>query len=103
MTLFSPPIVSSDTLTLFAIEAARRLPDETCSVRRNSAAVSVLVADSNNSSFVGTLTLYIPPTQMTGPYRVFCNTSGGGKDGSDSTTFIVDGEDPSKLHVAVLY
>ena len=83
MLLFSPPFVNESNP--IALEPTNYL--RTCYLQQNASGC-VLVEPTENTSFIGTLTLFIPPDQAFGIYTVFCRVNGD----TYSTEFTVVGK-----------
>ena len=83
MLLYSPPIVNENNP--IALEPTNYL--RTCYLLPNASGC-VLVKPTDNTSFVGTLTLSIPLDQAFGTYTVFCRLNSD----TSSTEFTVVGK-----------
>ena len=92
MELFSPPIIDEDrALTLYKSNSV-----ETCNVRSGSAAALILAnTPDSNSSFVGTLLLYITPEQMQSSFDVYCrvSTASGAMSVTSASFTVINSED----------
>ena len=66
--LYAPPFINNSmAFNLFSFD-----PVQLCTAIRNVAATSILVDDGDNTTFTGTLTMYIPANQTAGSYTFFC-------------------------------
>ena len=88
ITMDIPNIMQNQIFTVFDFDNIQE-----CNPRVNEAVTCRLLDDGDNTTFTGSLTLYVQPGQNAGLYTVHCNASNATSVQTDSTEFIVDGED----------
>ena len=88
ITMDIPNILQNQIFNVFDFDRIQE-----CNPRVNEGVTCVLLDDGDNTTFTGSLTLYIQPGQNAGLYTVHCNASNSESNHTNSTAFIVDGED----------